>query len=191
MILKNQIKLSLIIFLALSIFILIFLVYPLYKDIKDNATELSFKKQDSFYMDNELKNIEEFKKNYKEIGVNLEKGESLFVKSEAPVNFIGFLEKTSENSDVSIEISPSASVKKINDQWYSIVFQINANGKFPDILKFIEKLESGPYLSQIETLNVTRLTADNLRSKEFAGYSVGDAKTRFSIKAFANQISEL
>lgn len=191
MTLKNKIKLSLIIFLALSIFILILLVYPLYKNIKDNATELSFKKQDSFYVDNKLKNIEEFKKNYKEIGASLEKGESLFVKSEAPVNFIGFLEKASEDYDVPIKISPSAPVKKINDPWYSIVFQLSASGKFPDIIKFIEKLESGPYLAQIETLNITRLTADNLKSKEFAGYSVGDVKISFSIKAFANQTSEL
>lgn len=191
MTLKNKIKISLIIFLALSIFILIFLVYPLYKNIKDNATELAFKKQDSFYIDNKMKNIEEFKKNYNEIGVNLEKGESLFVKSEAPVNFIGFLEKTSEDSDVSIKISPSVPVKKINDPWYSIIFQLSAIGKFPDILKFIEKLESGPYLTQIETLDIIRLTADNLKSKEFAGYSVGDAKINFSIKAFANQVSKL
>ena len=191
MTLKNKIELSLIIFLALSIFILIFLVYPLYKDIKDNAAELSFKKQDSFYIDNKLKNIEDFKKNYQEIGVSLEKGESLFVKSEAPVNLIGFLEKTSEDFNVPIKISPSAPVKKINGPWYSIVFQISASGKFPDILKFIEKLESGPYLSQIEILNITRLTADNLKSKEFAEYSVGDVKINFSIKAFANQDSQL
>ena len=189
MTLKNKTKLSLIIFLVLSIFILIFLVYPLYEDIKNNAVELSLKKQDSFYIDNKLKNIEGFKENYKEIKASLEKGESLFLKSEAPVNFIGFLEKTSEDSDVSIKISPSASVKKMNDPWYSIIFQINASGKFPDILKFIEKLESGPYLSQIETLNITRLTADNLKSKEFSGHSVGDAKVSFSIKACANQAS--
>ncbi len=186
MILKDKIKLSLIVFLALSIFILIFLVYPIYKNIKDNAIELSLKKQDSLYIDNKLSNIEEFKKNYKEIKANLEKGESLFIKSEAPVNFIGFLEKISENSDVSIKISPSAAVIKMDDFWYSIMFQINASGRFPDILKFIEKLESGPYLTQIETLDIIRLTVNDVRSKEFAGYSVGDTRASFSIKSFAN-----
>lgn len=191
MTLKNKTKLSLIIFLALSVFILIFLVFPLYKNIKDNATELSFKKQDSLYMDNKLENIEEFRKNYKEIKANLEKGENLFVKSEAPVNFIGFLEEISQESNVSIEISPSAPAKKVDDLWYSIIFQIDANGRFPNVLKFIEKLESGPYLIQIETLGIIRLTADDLRSKDLARYSIGDAKASFSIKAFANQTSEL
>jgi len=187
MTLKTKTKLSFIVFLALSIFILIFLIFPLYKNIKDNAAELSFKKQDSLYVDNELKNIEEFRKNYKEIKANLEKGENLFAKSEAPVNFIGFLEETSQESNISIKISPSVPIKKVGDPWYSIIFQINANGRFPDILKFIEKLESGPYLTQIETLGIIRLTADDLKSKELARYSIGDAKAIFSIKAFANQ----
>jgi len=191
MILKNKTKLSLIIFLALSIFILIFLVFPLYKNIKDNAIELSLKKRGSLYVDNKLKNVEEFRKNYKEIKVNLEKGKSLFLKSEAPVNFIRFLEEISQESNVSIKISPSTPAKKMDDPWYSIVFQINANGSFPNVLKFIEKLESGPYLTQIETLGIIRMTANDLRSKDLAKYSIGDVKASFSIKAFANQTSGL
>jgi len=191
MTLKNKTNLSLIVFLALSIFILIFLVFPLYKNIKDNAVELSLKKQDSLSVDNKLKNIEEFRENYKEIKENLEKGENLFVKSEAPVNFIGFLEEISQKSNVSIKIFPSAPMKKVSDPWHSIIFHINANGRFPDILKFIERLESGPYLTQIETLGIMHLTANDLKAEGLAGYSVGDAKVSFSIKTFADQTSEL
>ncbi|XOB42105.1 MAG: hypothetical protein ACKKMP_01840 [Candidatus Nealsonbacteria bacterium] len=184
--LKNQVKLSLVIFLALSAFMIIFLIYPLFKDIKENATELSFKKQDSLYLDSKLKNIEDFRKDYKEIKANLEKGESLFVNSEAPVDFIGFLEDISEASNVSIRISPSEPAKKPGDPWYSIIFQVNAVSSFPDLLKLIEKLESGPYLVQIENINIIRLTSDALRSKELEVYSVGDASASFSVKAFAN-----
>jgi len=189
--LANKVKLSLIVFLVLSIFMLVFLIFPLSKDIKNNATELTFRKQDSLYLDDRLKNIEEFRKDYKEIRKNIDKGKNLFVKSEAPVNFIGFLEEISENSNVSIKISPFPVAKKLGDQWYSMVFQISTVADFENFLKFLEKIESGPYLTQIENLNIVRLTAQDLNAKELAAYSVGDIKANFSLKAFANQISEL
>ena len=78
MTLENKAKLSLVIFLGISILIMVFSIYPLFRDINDNAVELSFKKQDALYLDNKLENIDEFKKDYKEIKGNLEKGENLF-----------------------------------------------------------------------------------------------------------------
>lgn len=186
MTLKNKVRLSLAIFLTLSVFMIVSLIYPLFKDIKENAAELSLKKQDSLYLDAKLENIEEFQRGYKEIKENLEKGESLFVNAEAPVDLIGFLEDTSEDSNVSIKISPSEPTKKIGDPWYSIIFQVNAVSSFPNLLRFIEKIESGPYLVQIENINITRLTLENLRSQGLQAYSVGDARASFSIKAFAN-----
>ncbi len=191
MTLKNRVKLSLAIFVTLSIFMIVFLIYPLFKDIKENAAELSLKKQGSLYLDTKLENIEEFRRGYKEIKANLEKGENLFVNSEAPVDFIGFLEDISEDSNVSIKISPSEPTKKTGDSWYSIIFQVNAVSSFPNLLRFIEKMESGPYLIQIESINITRLALENLKSKELQAYSVGDASASFSIKAFANQVSKL
>jgi len=189
--LANKVKSSLIAFLVLSIFILIFFIFPLNKDIKNNAVELASQKQDSLYLDNRLKSIEEFRKDYKEIRKNIDKGQNLFVKSEAPVNFIGFLEEISENSNVSIKISPFPVAKKLGDKWHSMVFQISAVADFENFLKFLEKIESGPYLIQIENLDIVRLTAQDLNARELAAYSVGDIKTNFSLKTFANQISEL
>jgi len=189
--LANKVKLSLIVFFVLSIFILVFFIFPLNKDIKNNAVELTFRKQDSLYLDNRLKNIEEFRKDYKEIRKNIDKGESLFVKSEAPVNFIGFLEEISENSNVSIKISPFPVAKKLGDKWYSMIFQISAAAGFENFLEFLEKIELGPYLIQIENLDIVRLTARDLNAKELAAYSIGDIKANFSLKAFANQIPEL
>jgi hypothetical protein len=180
--LANKVKLSLIIFLALTILMLVLFIYPLYKNIQDNTVELSRQKQDSLYLDDKLKNIDEFKKDYKEIRKNINKGESLLVRSEAPVSFIGFLEQISEESDISIKISPSPAIKKLGDAWYSMVFQISTTADFGNFLKFIEKIELGPYLTQIENLNIG-LTDEDLNAD-----SVGHIKSNFSLKAFANQM---
>jgi hypothetical protein len=153
--------------------------------------ELVLRRQDSLQLDNTLKSIEEFRKDYKEIRKNIDKGESSFLKSEAPVNFIGFLEKISENSNTSIDISPSPVVKKLGDKWYSMIFQISATAGFENFLKFLEKIESGPYLIQIENLNIVRLTTQGLSAEELEAYSIGDIKANFSLKAFANQVPEL
>ncbi|MCP6718439.1 MAG: hypothetical protein KJI70_02785 [Patescibacteria group bacterium] len=187
MTLENKAKLSLIIFLGISILIIVFSIYPLFKSINDNAVELSFKKQDVLYLDNKLENIDEFKRNYKEIKGNLEKGENLFATSEAPVDFIGFLEEISKNTYVSIKMAPSPLAKSLNDPWFSMVFQIKTVSSFRNFLEFIEKLETGPYLTQIKSLNIVRLTKENLRAESLSGYSIGDARGDFSVKVFANK----
>ncbi len=191
MTLENKAKLSFVVFLGISILIIVFSIYPLFKSINDNAVELSFKKQDALYLDNKLENIDEFKRNYKEIKGNLEKGENLFATSEAPVDFIGFLEEISKNTYISIEIAPSPLAKSLNDPWFSMVFQIRAVSGFRNFLEFIEKLETGPYLTQIKSLNITRLTSEALRAKSLIGYSIGDVRSDFSVKVFADQTLEL
>jgi len=191
MILENKAKLSLIIFLGISILIIVFSIYPLFKSINDNAVELSFKKQDVLYLDNKLENIDEFQRNYKEIKGNLEKGENLFAASEAPVDFIGFLEEISEKTYVSIKIAPSALSKAFNDPWFSMVFQIKTISGFRNFLEFVEKLETGPYLTQIKNLNITRLTKKDLSTGNLSGYSIGDAQGNFSVKVFTNGMLEL
>ena len=94
---KNKINLSLIFFLFLSIFFVAFLVYPLLKDIKNNSKEIISQKKEVLSLENKIKDIEEFRKNYAKIRPNLEKIETLFTNSEAPIDFISFLEKTSQD----------------------------------------------------------------------------------------------
>ena len=73
----------------------------------------------------------------------------------------------------------------------SMVFQIKTISAFKNFLEFIEKLETGPYLTQIKSLNITRLTEEGLRAKSLSGYSIGDVRSDFSVKVFADQTLEL
>ena len=107
MTIKNTIHISLLIVLALSVSLSIFLIRPIFSGIKKNSEELINQKQKINFLEEKIKNIEEFKENQDEIGKNLEKTKTLFVESEAPVNFIGFLEQIAKESHLSIKISPS------------------------------------------------------------------------------------
>lgn len=184
--LKNKINLSLVTLLLLAILLVVFLIYPLYKDIRNNSQELISQKQNLIYLEDKLESIEEFRKNHREIKQNLEKTKTLFVNSEAPVGFIGFLERTSQACQASIGISPSSITRNAKDPWPHIAFQINSISSFPNFLKFLDKLESSPYLIEIQGLSINQLTERELRSEELETFSVGDIRASLSIKAFAN-----
>ena len=184
MTIKNKINLSLIFFLILAIFLLAFLIYPLLKDIKNYSNEIISQKKEVSSLENKIEDLEEFRKNYAKIKPNLEKIETLLTNSEAPIDFISFLEKTSRDCHLTIKIVPAAITKKTEESWASLSFSIILTGSFPNFLRFLEKLESGPYLIEIQNLSIKRLPETELKSKEFENLSLGDIQASFLIKVF-------
>ncbi len=167
---KNN--LSIIVFTALIILIAVFIIYPLFGEIKNSSKELVSQRENSAILEAKIKNLEEFKVIYKNLEESFKKIDSLFINSEAPVEFIGFLESTSEEYRLKIEILSSSVSKTEKDFWPNITFQINTAGSFSNFLKFMEKIENSPYLIEIQNLNIGRSTGSN------------DIKASFSIKVF-------
>jgi hypothetical protein len=182
---KNKINLSLIFFLISAIFLLAFLIYPLLKGIENYSKEIISQKKEALSLENKIKNIEEFRKNYAKTKPNLDKIETLFTNSEAPIDFISFLEKTSKDCHLTIKIVPIAIAKEGEEPWPSLSFSITSLGSFPNFLRFLEKLETGPYLIEIQNLGIKKLSDTELKSKEFENLSVGDIRADFLIKVFA------
>jgi len=185
MTLRNKINLSIIVFLLLSFLLILFLIFPLFNDIKKNSQELISQKQKITILENELKNIEEFKKDYQKIKLSLEKVETLFTNSDVPIDFITFLEKNARDCGISIKIIPASLIRTNEDPWPVIGFTINAAGPFSNFLRFLEKLESGPYLNELLSLNIRRLSEGELNLKDFEMFSLGDIQASFLIKVFA------
>ncbi len=185
MTLKNKIILSLVVFLVSGILLILFLLLPTYSEIQENTQELILQKQELALLENKIKNIEEFKKNYKDTEKNLEKARKLFINSKAPVEFISFLEENSQKCNINIEISPSSLKHKKEEKWGFIEFRIASTGAFPDLYRFIEKLETSPYLIKFININIKRLTEKDLKSKEFEGLLPGDVQANLSINVFA------
>ncbi len=175
MISQNKITISLIIFFFSVILLIIFVIYPLFGEIKENSKELILQKKNMTTLQLKIENLENFKSLYEKYRPSLEKIDNLFVDPEVPIEFIAFLEKTAEETQIEIKISPVSLKKSTDDLWSFIAFQITSNSSFPNFLKFLEKLETSPYLVRIQNLSIHRLTEKEIPSEI-------DTRAIFSIK---------
>ena len=184
MTLKNKINLSLAIFIMLNIILIYFVIYPLFKEIKINSEDLISKKQSSATLERKVENLKQFQTLWFEIQPNLEKIDKLFIDPEVPVEFISFLEETASDCGLLVEIFPAPTLKTTGDPWPSIFFQISSTASFSKFFKFLEKLETSPYLIEIQNLNVRRLTEKDLEQKAFEKFSLGDTINTLLMKVY-------
>lgn len=168
----KKIKISIILFLVAFLAICFCLVYPLVKDVQGAAKELESQKENFVVLETKIENLEDFKVVYKGLEEILGRIDGLFVDSDVPVDFINFLETTAENSSLEFEMSSAAYQDKKKDNWPFILFQAKAEGMFPSLLIFLDKLESSPYLIEVKDINISEMTEGNVNST-------------FSIKVYA------
>lgn len=155
---KNQSKIYTIFtfFIILSLFLITFLIYPTLRDIKNDFNEISSKKSGVAFINQETKELDNFKKIYRDYKSDFDKMDQLFVNSENPVNFIKFLEKVASDSDISASIGLVPSENQKIGNLPNINFNISAKGNFLNMLKFSEKLETGPYLIRINNVEIKK-----------------------------------
>ena len=184
MAITNKIKISAVIFIVLSISFIVFLIWPLFREIKKSSANILSQKAGLTTLETKTKNLEEFKSYSQEIKPNLEKIDTIFIDPEVPVEFIRFLEKTARDCQASLKISPAFPTQIEKEPWPALLFQVTTTSPFPNFLKFLEKLESSIYLIEIQSLNISRLTETELKSPELEKFSLGDIRARVSLKAF-------
>ena len=158
------------------ILMVVFILIPFLREISINSKKLISQKENLAVLEAKAANLERFKNLYSGLKKILEEIDGLFVNVEVPVEFIGFLEDTSSESNLTIKIVPSTQETK-GDYWQSISFQITNTGSFDNFLEFLEKLENSPYLIEVKNVNVS-----NLPEKEALP---GWIKATFSLKVFA------
>lgn len=182
---NNRIKIILSIFILSSLFLIIFFVWPLTKEIKKNSEDLVSAKNNIVDLEAQINETNNFKKVYENYKPNLDKIDQLFINSNYLVDFIEFLENTAFNSNVTSQISLPPASK--NSQQF-VMFQFISEGTFFDMLNFIKKIESGPYLIEIENLTIQNSTQNSNRDKNISeGYSSRYIEATFTIKAFTKK----
>lgn len=82
----------------------------------------------------------------------------LFVDRHTPITFIEFLENHSQGSKVSLKITPIELLKREEDVWDSMNFELAGKGLYPYVLSFVKQLESSPYLLEFKNGTLQRLT---------------------------------
>ena len=190
MTLKRKIITSAVFFLILSILLVVFIISPLFSEIKEISRDFPAQKQNLAALEKEIENLQKFKKIRPEISLNLEKINQLFFVDEpkALIDFRGFWEKNAKDSEVSLKISMTPSSQRVDtDPWPSTIFKFTSAGSFSNFLSFLEKLPSSDYLIEIQDFNITRLTGAELNSAEFKQFSLGDIKTNLLIKVYSKQ----
>lgn len=182
--LKKKINISIVTILILSLLLIVFLILPLLSEIKKAAENFLSQKENLVFLENKAENFWKFEVQFEEIRPNLEKIDTFFIESEAPVEFIRFLENTARDCGISLKISPSLPLKTEKDPWPNLFFQISSVGSFPNFMRFLEKLESSLYLIAFQNLNISRISETELKLKGFEKFSLGDVITNLSLKVY-------
>ena len=155
---KNNNKIYIIFTLA-SLFLVLFFIWPLLKEIEKNSKDLISAKNNMVTLGAQINETENFKKNYETYKPNLEKIDQLFIDTNNPVDFIKFLEDTASSSQITSQISlpPSSQGSQQGPKGTLqnfIIFRFSSKGGFPEVLNFSKSIEAGPYLIEIENLTI-------------------------------------
>lgn len=167
MTLQRKIYLAIFSFVILIFLMAVFVFIPLFESIKDNSKELISQRTNLASLETKIKNLNQIKNAYYNFESNLKEVDELFVNPEVPVEFISFLEKISKDSQIKIKISLASSGKTEEDFWPFIIFQLNAEGVSPNLLRFLEKLENAPYLTEIQNITLSHTEKTNMVQATF------------------------
>ena len=159
--LENKIYIIITIFILVSLILILFLIYPVLRDIKNGSKEILLNKSKLISINKQNSGLSDFKKKYDNYVYNLEKVDQSFVDSKDPVSFIKFLEKTANDSGINTDIKLDISLlDKGFNNWPVVISNISATGEFLNILKFSEKLDKSPYLLRINNVIIKKSSQD-------------------------------
>ena len=142
-----------IIFGIIVIILFCFVIYPLLSGVKKNSQEFILAKKEMVSFKIETEEFEQSKEIYRGLETDLEKIDELFVNPDVPIDLIKFWRETAKDSGLLIDISPTSLRAEETVLWDSIGFRLTLIGSFPDFLKFLEKIETAPYLIEIQNLS--------------------------------------
>jgi len=184
----NKIKIYLGFFIFSIIFgaIFRFALIPFAKEFQDSSLSVDFSGKALKLFFQRAEDFAAFKNNksyYENIKNELN---GCFARADAPISFIEFLEEEAENFNLYIRIQPLAIKTESIDLWQPVGFQVSLLGSFPASLKFLERIEQGPFLSDILQININNVSEEKLKQKEFETEKAGDVSTLLAIKVFSS-----
>lgn len=159
MTIKRKTNITLLILGFLALFFIIFVVNPIFGGIKEESQNLIAQKNQLAEFEVKINNLQDFKSNFDKYRSDLEKIDGLLIDPAEPIGFIEFLETEATSSRLSIKIAPPVLQKATDGSWPVMDFRLNLEGGYPGFLRFLERLESSPYLINVVNLN-TRKSPD-------------------------------
>lgn len=150
---QKEINIILIGYGLVTFALIILIIYPLLQKIKEGSGILFSQGKELALLESETKSLERSKQVYQALGIE-NKLSTFFVSSEIDTGFIEFLEETAEASRLLIWISRHSFRGGEEAPWTPRGYLITCSGSFQNIARFIERLETAPYLIEIEDLKM-------------------------------------
>lgn len=155
---KNQKKTYLLIavFSAAILAVVLLVIYPLIGQIKKSSEELARNRQDTEIFFANWQDLKKSQEITKEIKNKLDELNPVLPKGEA-IKFIEALENIAARTNNKQKIDVAGQNAKAKDL---IDFQISLQGNYLDLIKFLINLEAIPYNSEIKTINISGVNAE-------------------------------
>jgi len=187
----NKIYITVIAFISAFVILLVFGIMPILRGLATASDKIISQKATLEVFQARLKNIDYFNKKKPSYKPSLDRLASCFVRQEAPVGFIEFLEKEADSLNLLIKISParSSANKDIPSNWGKIWLAVSVNGSFSNCLKFIDRLEHSEYLLDISQVNIKKeieKSGQNTQSQSESG-NLGEISVDMLLTAFSNK----
>ena len=132
-----------------------FLIFPLWSNVESKSSQLKQKQKKLAEVEAQNRRLNNLQQTLQKREEDFKALDNLFINKEAPVQFLEFLEDTAADSNVEIDISPSAG-NKSDEPWPPTFFKVEGVGDFEDCIKFATKLEYLPYLVEVQSLNLEK-----------------------------------
>ncbi len=155
-----------------------FAIRPLFLNIKQNSKTLLIYKETLAQIEKKSENLRGFQLTYETHRADLKKMDQLFIDKEEPVEFIEFLEGEAARSKLTIDLTPVIFKAGEGEVWPSTSFRVELVGSFSNFLKFLDKIESSPYL----------ITLSGLSLNKPAKNTNGDIAISFQMKVYASSL---
>lgn len=181
---KNKIRLFLSFFIILNIVIVLFLLLPLFKNLKENSNNLINTRNEEFLFDGQINKLNEFKQNRDMYKNNFQKLEQILVDSKNPIYLIESIENMAKESNVLLDITLMSNLNKKleSDYWPSLFLQINSLGDLANTMKFLAKLENSSYLISVQNLKLSK----NESTAKLKSKLDSEIKASYLVKVFTN-----
>jgi hypothetical protein len=163
-------------FVLIIFVLLIFTIWFIFLKIREESNNLFEEKNRIIILEEQNKEIENFKPEYDNYLLNFKEIEEMFVDPKNPLSFIEFLEKTSFSANVNLEISPLSFSTEGALKYVTV--KLSVKGDFNDLLNFLENMENGNYLISIDNLIIS-----NYEEKAESANVIKKSQASITIKA--------
>ena len=181
--LKSKIIISFTFYLILILTVVMFIIIPRIKFIKEVGGEITRQKQFLEEQYRNSKNLKEVNKNFEFISLNTEKLDKVFIYYDEDLQFIQSLEKVAFDNNVKQKISldTKSEEERGDKECDNVKLELTVNGSFFNIMNYLIDLEAINYYVNVDFLNITKFSQSKDKSRKSDKTLISDFNNKLII----------